>query len=185
MEDRLEQFIRDNRENFDFREPDPAIWQRLEMHTHGQKKFTRMLFTRRAAMILLLLAASYGAFDFIRDISRPAMERVSEANKTGSVPSLTETEKFYSGVVDQKMNELKPILASCPSLAEELDFDMAELDRVYSVLKSDLKDNVANQEVIEAIIDNYRLKIAILEDLLSEIDPEADECLAQTENHAL
>ena len=39
-----------------------------------------------------------------------------------------------------------------------------ELDSVYISLKSDLKDNIANHEVIEAMIQNYRLRISILEE---------------------
>ena len=34
----------------------------------------------------------------------------------------------------------------------------------------DLKDNIANNEVVEAMIQNYILKIDILEDLLKYMD---------------
>ena len=34
-------------------------------------------------------------------------------------------------------------------------------------IKKDLKDNIANQDVIEALIQNYRIKINILEDMLT------------------
>jgi hypothetical protein len=102
-----------------------------------------------------------------------------------AIPALKETEAYYAGLVNQKLDELKPIIASCPSLEEELNLDMSELDSVYTDLKNDLKDNMANQAVIEAIIDNYRLKIRILEDLLSEIGSREDECLTKTNQHAL
>jgi 3-hydroxyacyl-CoA dehydrogenase len=62
---------------------------------------------------------------------------------------------------------------------------MSELDSMYYDLKSDLKDNMANQEVIEAIIENYRLKITILEDILTEITPLNDECISKTNGNAL
>ena len=74
---------------------------------------------------------------------------------------------------------------NCPSLQEELNFDMTELDRVYIELKDDLKDNMANQEVVEAIIENYRLKISILEDLLTEMEFDEDECISTEDTHAL
>jgi 3-hydroxyacyl-CoA dehydrogenase len=44
---------------------------------------------------------------------------------------------------------------------------------------------MANQEVIEAIIENYRLKITILEDILTEITPLNDECISKTNGNAL
>jgi hypothetical protein len=62
---------------------------------------------------------------------------------------------------------------------------MSELDSVYIDLKADLKDNMANQEVIEAIIENYRMKISILEDLLKQIDPEDDECVSKPVDYVL
>ena len=36
-------------------------------------------------------------------------------------------------------------------------------------LKNDLKDNVGNPEVVEAMINQYRMKVQILESLLNQI----------------
>ena len=44
--------------------------------------------------------------------------------------------------------------------------ELVDLDQVYNDLKEDLKDNAANEEVIEAMIQNYRLKLDILEEML-------------------
>ena len=52
-------------------------------------------------------------------------------------------------------------------------------------MKADLKDNVANQEVIEAIIENYRLRIAILEELLTELKPEDGMCVSKINHYEL
>ena len=60
-------------------------------------------------------------------------------------------------------------------------YDLNQLDSLYTELKSDLRDNIANQEVIDAMIQNYRLRISILEELLSEIKPDRiylSSCLA-------
>ena len=50
-----------------------------------------------------------------------------------------------------------------------LRVDMEELDQAYEELKEDLKDNVANPAVIEAMILNYSVKLEILEDLLHQL----------------
>jgi hypothetical protein len=109
----------------------------------------------------------------------------AKSKKENAIPGLHEAEAYYTNLVNQKLNELKPIMDNCPSLQEELNFDMSELDSVYSELKADLKDNMANQEVVEAIIENYRLKISILEDLLKEMEPLGDECISNENKHAL
>ena len=46
---------------------------------------------------------------------------------------------------------------------------MLELDSTYAQLKLDLKDNVANEQIIEAMIQNYRIKLQILEKMLDHL----------------
>ena len=82
---------------------------------------------------------------------------------------IQETEQYYSQMVAQRYSELRPYLASDPVVDEMLTADMEELDEVYDDLKEDLKDNVSNPEVIEAMILNYRVKLEILEDLLNQL----------------
>ena len=60
-------------------------------------------------------------------------------------------------------------------LEDELKIDLSELDSIYSNLKEDLKDNIANQDVLEAMIDNYRLRISILEELVMYLDEETSD----------
>ncbi len=69
------------------------------------------------------------------------------------------------------------MLARYPEIQKELFTDISQLDSICSEIKKDLKDNVANQDVIEALIQNYRLKISLLEDMLevlkeNEANPE-------------
>jgi predicted CopG family antitoxin len=82
---------------------------------------------------------------------------------------IRETELYYSQMVSQRYNELRPYLAGDPAAEEMLALDMTELDEVYGQLKEDLKDNASNPEVIEAMILNYRVKLEILEDLLYQL----------------
>jgi hypothetical protein len=53
------------------------------------------------------------------------------------------------------------------------------MDKVFEELKEDLRDNAANEEVIEAMIQNYRLKLDILEEMLYRLkqarQPQKDE----------
>jgi hypothetical protein len=187
MEDRFEDFIKNNREKFDHRDPDPRVWNRIEDHIRFKKRFAWGVVLQRAAIVAIIFAASYVVNEFIHRY-RNGDIRALKTQKTGkgsSIPGLREAEAYYTGLVNQKMDELKPIMANCPSLKEELNLDMSELDSVYIDLKKDLKDNMANQEVIEAIIENYRLRISILENLLTEIKPSKGECLTKSDSHAL
>ena len=187
MDDKFEKFIADNRDEFDFREPDPRIWAKIENRTGAKKKPGWRLILQRAALVAVIFSASYAVNELIHRLRSGDVRSLNsqEAGIESTIPGLKETEAYYASLVNQKLDELKPIIANCPSLEEELNFDMTELDSVYADLKRDLKDNMANQAVIEAIIDNYRLKISILEDLLSEIGSREDKCLNKTSLHAL
>ena len=47
--------------------------------------------------------------------------------------------------------------------------DLNLLDSAYYELQQDLKDNVDSEEVISAMIQNYRIKLQVLEKVLDEI----------------
>jgi hypothetical protein len=187
MDDRFEKFIRENHESFDFREPDPRIWKKIETDIRVKRKIDWLLIMKHAAVVVMIFAASYGVNEMIHRLNNKgySAQKFNKSDKEKVIPGLNEAEAYYTNLVNQKLDELKPIIKNCPSLEKELNYDMSELDSVYYDLKSDLKDNMANQEVIEAIIDNYRLKINILEDILKEIAPLSDECDPKTEGYAL
>ncbi|HEX2393940.1 MAG TPA: hypothetical protein VHI78_01270 [Bacteroidales bacterium] len=181
MKDSFEKFINENREKFDNLEPDKSVWKRLQKELPERPGFNWKVFMRRAAIVTVIFAASYFANEMIHRFNNRSS---STADKT-EIPGLSEAEAYYTSLVNQKLDELKPVIENCPSIQEELDYDMSELDSVYVDLKKDLKDNMANQEVIEAIIENYRLKISILEDILSELSPLDEECIPNTGKYAL
>jgi len=181
MKDSFEKFVNENREQFDNLEPDISVWKRLRRDLPEKRGFSWKVFLRRAAVVTIIFAASYFANEMIHRFNNGSL---ATGSKKG-IPGLKEAEAYYTGLVNQQLDELKPVMENCPSLREELDYDMSELDRVYADLKSDLNDNMANQEVIEAIIENYRLKITILEDILSELSPLDEECVSKSDGYAL
>ena len=93
------------------------------------------------------------------------------ANKAGEeaspmVRELVEAEAYYSAQINLKKDELYRLAGSNPELRREVDMELVDLDQVYNELKDDLNDNAANEAVIEAMIQNYRLKLDILEEML-------------------
>ena len=68
-----------------------------------------------------------------------------------------------------RKEEVFRLTASNPEVRHEIDDEMIDLDRAYNELKEDLKDNADNEEVIEAMIQNYRIKLDILEEMLRRL----------------
>ena len=64
--------------------------------------------------------------------------------------------------------------------SEELVADLERMDAVFEELKGDLEDDVHNEAVITAMIDNYRLKLRILEEILEELEEQDDEDISNS-----
>jgi hypothetical protein len=172
MSDRLEDFIRNNREEFDIHTPDDKLWKGIKpakKYRIDREKFFRISY--RIAAVLIIFVASY-AFHEFRDTRKAVKLAENDREIYRKIPELKEAEYYYTNLVNKKMEELQPFFSRLPGLEEDVKYDLNELDSIYASLKNDLKDNIANDEVLEAMIQNYRLKIQILEDLLSEVKQE-------------
>ena len=169
--DRLEDFVRQHREQFDTHEPGPSIWLKINpasVPVAEERKSFRWL--RIAAAIALIFAGSSAGIYFLS-----GGKADSELSGSELYREIQETEQYYGQMVAKRYNELQPYLAGDPAARKMLATDMEELNQVYLELKEDLKDNASNPEVIEAMILNYRVKLEILEDLLYQ--------LKEKENH--
>lgn len=171
MKDRLEQFISDNRDQFDLYEPGEGLWQGIESRTTRKGRFRigwRGVIWRAAAVVLI-----FGASFFVQEFLHQRRTGISERKENQmikEIPELREAEIYYTSLIDEKIRQVEPLIRKDPELGETLQEDLSELDSIYQELKKDLFDNIANDEVVEAMIQNYRLKIQILEDLLEYMD---------------
>ncbi len=128
---------------------------------------------RVAASILLVMTVSIG-FLWLRGNSVKYADGISLQDLS---PELAEAEVYYNQMVEAKMGLIK---ASNVTLDPMVVRDFELLDSAYNELKLDLEDNMYNQEVIDAMIQNYRIKLQVLENILDEIqktneDEENDE----------
>lgn len=83
---------------------------------------------------------------------------------------IAELERFYGSEINHKITLIKGKIKD-----DRILNDVVEMDVAFSELKADLKDNVDNEEVIAAMMENYRLKLQILEEILSELEKENSE----------
>jgi hypothetical protein len=175
MSDRLEDFVKQHREQFDLREPDPSVWLKINPSAvpvepvpmdpgHAVRERRPLRWLRIAAAVALIFAGSSAGIYYL---ARGGAE--AELYSTELFREMQESELYYNQLVAERYMELQPYLASDPSVGRMLEADMEELDEVFEDLKKDLQDNVSNPEVIEAMIMNYRLKLEILEDMLYQL----------------
>jgi len=171
-QDKLEQFIIENRKEFDMLEPPEKLWDRIKKPGPLQRK---SLWTKRmlriAAAIAIFLAAWFSndllTSDKQNTVSNPPSMSPEQMEQ---YTLLMEAELFYSARIKQVKAELKTLANGDREIIQDVNTDLLELDEIFNELKNDLKDNVDNEEVIEAMIQNYRLKLGILEEMLKQMN---------------
>lgn len=164
MSDRFEDFIRDNKDEFDSFAPPSNGWDKIsERIEPKQKRFRRRLYIISSSAAAAIIAFLIGSNIFLTQQS----ENIYTYK---NIPELSEAAQFYQSQINEQKTAIIQLASNHPSMIEEMDNDLAELDSALIELKNDLKDNISNEEVVEAMIQNYRMKLMILEDIMVFLD---------------
>lgn len=188
----LEQFIRDNRDQFDTDEPGEQIWKKLEEQLtdksqvnqkQSSKNQKAILFTlvRWSAAACILILAGIGIYSLLnkRPVYNPGVVQNPSSADTPAMndPILKEINPGYAREVYQftklielKQNELKEIEKENPNLYKKFVADINKLDSSYMALKKELPENPNREQLLEAMIENLRLQTEILNQQLSIIN---------------
>jgi len=164
--DKLEEYIRRNREDLDKYSPGADNWKRIRKGVKKEKFQTRQWLSI-AAMFVVILGTAIALFRPVYRWSNHDSRKVTDEKSALADPQLKETEVYYNNLVNSLYKEATPLLTKNPEMKKELNADLSQLDSICTDIKKDLKDNISNQDVIEALIQNYRIKIHILEEMLT------------------
>jgi len=164
--DNLERFITENRHNFDRLHPPGRLWNRIRKASGTGNNYRTYGFTAAALIATTIILA--GVLGIIIR-SSDFRGRKAAALFAG------EAVFYYQSQFNNLYNQAKPFLNSQPELERELGYDIQKLDSILSEIRKDLKDNVANAEVVEAMIRNYRTRVLILEEMLRIIKEKQNE----------
>lgn len=169
--DNLEKFILENREEFDAFEPSEGLWDQIQKPSHKVIQYNWKAIAMRVAAVITIFIASYYFHDYMQKDNQYATVEHEEQSEQEleSVKELMEAEVYYSSQIISAREEIFQLSGNNQDLLDEIDLDMDELEGVFAELKNDLKDNSDNEEVIEAMIQNYRLKLQVLTEILSQL----------------
>lgn len=169
-EDKFKKFVNENREDFDLYSEDyDSLWTNIaeKVDHHQQKPRYRLsLFWKIAATFLVLLITT---FFILKEKNKNAFANLGDE----SIPvELAEAALYYQGTINDK---LAMINANRNEIDNDIFDDLDALDSAYIDLQKDLKDNADNQEVVEAMIRNYKIKLDMLEAILDELQQNDEE----------
>ena len=155
MSDELKKYIDFNRDGLELYPFDTKSgWEELSKKLNPPRH--RNIVWYVAASVVMLLGLTILAYS------------PDQGNKY--ISEIQETQVYYQDMIDSKLNLVKTQIDD-----EQLLYDLEQLDVAFAELTTDLKDNAQNEEVVQAMIDNYRLKLKILERILEDLDEGKDE----------
>lgn len=169
MSDKLKKHIEENRSSFEVYKGDyDSMWNEIDAKLNREeadvsRTFPWKTILRIAASVTLIMMVSIGAL-WIKGNTNRYADGVSLQDLS---PELAEAEIYYSQILEAKISLIR---TSNMDLVPVVIKDFEMLDSAYNELKLDLEDNVYNEEVIDAMIQNYRIKLQILETILEDIE---------------
>ncbi len=178
--DELEKYLKNHQNNlqdsFDWNNEE-ALWAKIEakldekeseskpkqpvMLGNSQKNPKGITITYknlwRVAAVIAFFVLGYTAlrYDFQAKSEEQASVEIKKIN-----PELAEVEVYYTSLIDQKRKELKEIN---PAALDEFEKDFAKLDSAYQQLRKDFRKSPNQEQVSNAMIQNLRLRVEILE----------------------
>lgn len=172
--DPLESFIRGNRDAFDAETPDLRVWADVEKVVQSapanrsagflKVSWSRHLLRAAAAIALLITGAGLGLW--YAGANKAAMAGMT----LGQVSSeYAELEGFYQRDIAVKQQKL---VAFTGNGGSDVQSDLQQLDGVMAELQQELA-NVPpgnREQVVRAMIENYKAKAAILERVLERVE---------------
>jgi hypothetical protein len=172
MSERLEDFIKMNREDFDDLEPSADLWARIEMHLPPQysepqkreaKTFTLGFVLRVAAAVVVVMAISFVIY--LRNTNNGGVD-FAAIN-----PQYAQQKIQYTSLIESKRSELKSSIAKTdPELYQEFNGEIAKMDSTYKELNEELLTSPNQERVLRAMIHNLQIQTQVLNQQLNVIE---------------
>lgn len=173
MSDRLKKYIEDNADHFEV-SPSAGHFERFKQKQQFQaqpKQETKSalpVFMKIAAVLVVVFGIGWLFFNLGK------IQGAQEFAQTPSTASiftneLAEAEMFFTAKVDQKKKELLAYSSTDNEDTKQILLELDKLELQYIDLKDELIFNNNNAQIINAMIENYRVRLSLLERLLKQL----------------
>lgn len=165
---KIDDIIRENKEAFNSEKPLDGHFERFTRKLQKNKSNKLKLYSIRvlkAASIAILIGLSSL---WIHDnyIKNDQPDRLALGDLS---PEYKEVETYYTNLVNVKYNQLIGIDLIDEKQKTILWNELKEMDTIYISLQEDLHFAPNDERVINAMINHYKLKIDILEQLIDQL----------------
>lgn len=171
MSKRLEDFIREHRDEFDELEPSMDLWSKIEKELPAEggqvkkreaKTFSLGFVLRVAAAVIVVMGIGFVLY--LRNAKTSGVD-LADIN-----PEYAKQQVHYASLVETKRVELKQLSQDSPELYQEFSHEIAKMDSVYKKLNAELATTPDQQSVLEAMIRNLQIQTEVLNQQLHVIE---------------
>ncbi len=165
--DDFEKYISKNKHLFDDHRADKRkIWDAIESDLDKQK--TIYLWKSPLLKVAATLLVLFGVFS----IMQLYLNSNYNYNKQNSVAhqELQDIDSYYKNLVSFQVQLVKNNTRLQPENKKEFLSFMDELDEEYNTLRQEMTKNLNNEYILEAIVNNYKKRIELIENLLKQIN---------------
>ena len=160
----IEHFVKDNIDQFNTKVPSLKVWSKINQQLQPQKTARRISFLRMvkyAACVIFLLGIGAKAGIYFSQINNNGMDSLGEI-----APEYAEMEQYYQKQIDSKHAQLANY-----DYDTRVNEDLSQVDDILKELRTELIDTPkgSEEQIVDAMIQNYKTKIAILEIVLEKI----------------
>lgn len=179
MKDSLEQFIQENKQAFNQKRMPEGhelrFAEKLELIQPPKKQTIQWVaIFKVAASVAIIIGFGMGMFYLGQN--QPNQNMISElpAERTAmsSVsPDLAEVEVFFKDQIAQKQKSLASLDGS-EDVLNSFNTQLKELEEQFTILERNLSLDPSNEQIVQSMIINYKLRIEVLEKLMKTIEQE-------------
>lgn len=165
--DNFEKYIRENAAQFNEQKADrDKLWANISAALEKPEPkviplWKRPMFRLAASVLILVGIASFIGL-FMYGNGATGTQYVSK--------ELLDIDQHYQGLVSYQVKLIQNNTKLTKEDKTEFLSFMDELDTEYKTLREEMRNNLDNERVLEAIVANYKKRIELIENLLQQIN---------------
>lgn len=172
MSKRLEDFMQENREEFDDLQPRAGIWDNIAKELDAweaeapkkreAKTFSLGFVLRVAAMVVVVMGIGFGIYI-------ESQKSNGEVDLEAINPTYAKQQVQYASMIETKRIELKQVAKFDPQLYNEFNNELVKMQANYKKLYAGLATSPNQDRVLRAMIRNLQIQTEVLNQQLSVI----------------
>ncbi len=165
--DELEKYIKENKHLLNEQKADKEkLWQNIEPRLEKSK--TKYLWGLSGLKIAATILIVVGMFSMITLFLIPG----SNHNTQNTIvhQELKDINNYYENLVSFQVQLIQSNTQLQAKDKEKFLSFMDDLDKEYNILRLEMTKNLNNEYILEAIVNNYKKRIELIENLLEQIN---------------